>query len=57
MILDDNKIRIVCGEGHHKSRILSDVKKSGLKVKSQEVSKSTLEDIFLELTGIGDDNV
>lgn len=51
--LDDNKIRIVCGENANKKKILALAKKAGLKVKSSEITKSSLEDIFLELTGAG----
>ena len=51
-LLDVNKIRIVCEENLSKSQILGDVKKAGLEVKTVEVTKSSLEDIFIELTGI-----
>ena len=51
-LLDVNKIRIVCEENVSRSKIQEDIKKAGLEVKTEEVTKSTLEDIFIELTGI-----
>ena len=51
-LLDVNKIRIVCEEKFSKGEILADVKKAGLKVITEEVTKSSLEDIFIEITGI-----
>ncbi|MBI4020532.1 MAG: ABC transporter ATP-binding protein [Candidatus Aenigmarchaeota archaeon] len=50
-LLDDNRLRFVCGEHNSRGKILKAVQNAGLKVKSEEVSKSTLEDIFLDLTG------
>ena len=52
-LLDDNKIRIVCEEHASKADILSDVAKAGLEVKTEEVTRSSLEDIFIDLTEIG----
>jgi len=52
-LLDDNKIRIVCEENASKREILKDVEKAGLEVKTEEVTKSSLEDIFIDLTEIG----
>ncbi len=52
-LLDDNKIRIVCEENLRKTEILEDVKKAGLEVKAEEVTRSSLEDIFIDLTEIG----
>ncbi len=52
-LLDDNKIRIVCEEHASKAEILRDVEKAGLKVKREEVTRSNLEDIFIDLTEIG----
>ncbi len=51
-LLDDNKIRIVCEENASKREILKDVEKAGLEVKTEEVTKSSLEDIFIDLTEI-----
>ncbi len=51
-LLDDNKIRIVCEEHASKADILSDVAKAGLEVKREEVTRSSLEDIFIDLTEI-----
>ncbi len=51
-LLDVNKIRIVCEEKFSKGEILADVKKAGLEVITEEVTKSSLEDIFIEITGI-----
>ncbi len=51
-LLDVNKIRIVCEEKFSKGEILADVKKAGLEVITEEVTRSSLEDIFVELTGI-----
>ena len=51
-LLDVNKIRIVCEEKFSKREILADVKKAGLEVITEEVTRSSLEDIFIELTGI-----
>jgi len=52
-LLDDNKVRIVCEENCSKSEILRDVENAGLEVKRQEVTRSSLEDIFIDLTEIG----
>ncbi len=52
-LLDDNKIRIVCEGNASKREILNDVEKAGLEVKSEEVTRSNLEDIFIDLTEIG----
>jgi len=52
-LLDDNKIRIVCEEKASKREILKDVEKAGLEVKTEEVTRSSLEDIFIDLTEIG----
>ena len=52
-LLDDNKIRIVCEEHSSKAEILRDVEKAGLEVKREEVTRSSLEDIFIDLTEIG----
>ncbi len=52
-LLDVNKIRIVCEEKLSKRKILEDLKKAGFEVKTEEVTRSSLEDIFIELTGIG----
>ncbi len=52
-LLDDNKIRIVCEENLRKTEILKDVEKAGLEVKAEEVTRSSLEDIFIDLTEIG----
>ncbi|MDA2937047.1 ABC transporter ATP-binding protein [Acidobacteria bacterium AH-259-A15] len=52
-LLDDNKVRIVCEENCSKTEILRDVENAGLEVKRQEVTRSSLEDIFIDLTEIG----
>ncbi len=52
-LLDDNKVRIVCEENCNKTEILRDVENAGLEVKRQEVTRSSLEDIFIDLTEIG----
>ena len=52
-LMDVNKIRIVCEEKLSKRKLLEDVKKAGFEVKTEEVTRSSLEDIFIELTGIG----
>ena len=52
-LLDDNKVRIVCEENCSKAEILRDVENAGLEVKRQEVTRSSLEDIFIDLTEIG----
>ncbi len=52
-LVEDNKIRIVCDKEHDKNQILKEIRNSGLKILSAETSKSSLEDIFVELTGIG----
>ncbi len=52
-LLDDNKIRIVCEENLRKTEILKDVEEAGLEVKAEEVTRSSLEDIFIDLTEIG----
>jgi len=52
-LLEDNKIRIVCEGNASKREILNDVEKAGLEVKTEEVTKSSLEDIFIDLTEIG----
>ncbi len=52
-LLDDNKIRIVCEGNASKREILNDVEKAGLEVKKEEVTMSSLEDIFIDLTEIG----
>ena len=52
-LLNDNKIRFVCEEHANKADILSDVAKAGLEVKTEEVTRSSLEDIFIDLTEIG----
>jgi len=51
-LLDVNKIRIVCEEKFSKIEILGDIKNAGLEVITEEVTRSSLEDIFIELTGI-----
>jgi len=51
-LLDVNKIRIVCEEKFSKREILGDIKNAGLEVITEEVTRSSLEDIFIELTGI-----
>ncbi|MEE9282457.1 MAG: ABC transporter ATP-binding protein [Nitrososphaerales archaeon] len=51
-LLDDSKIRIVCEGNASKTEILEDVKKAGLEVKTEEVTRSSLEDIFIDLTEI-----
>ncbi len=53
-LLNDTKIRLVCGENTSKAQILSDVEQAGLEVKTEEVTRSSLEDIFIDLTEIGD---
>ncbi len=53
VLIEDNKIRFVCDKIPDKNKILRNVKKTGLKITSIETSKSSLEDIFIELTGIG----
>ncbi len=52
-LLNDNKIRIVCEEKASKEEILTDVAKAGLEVTMEEVTRSSLEDIFIDLTEIG----
>ena len=52
-MLDDNKIRFVCEEHVGKTEILRDVANAGLEVKMEEVTRSSLEDIFIDLTEIG----
>jgi len=52
-LLEDNKVRIVCEENCSKTEILRDVENAGLEVKRQEVTRSSLEDIFIDLTEIG----
>ncbi len=52
-LLDDNKIRFVCEENASKAEILRDVEQAGLEVKREEVTRSSLEDIFLDLTESG----
>jgi len=52
-LLDDNKIRIVCEGNASRREILNDVEKAGLEVKREEVTRSSLEDIFIDLTEIG----
>lgn len=52
-LLDDNKIRFVCEENASKAEILKDVEQAGLEIKREEVTRSSLEDIFLDLTEIG----
>jgi len=52
-LLDDNKIRIVCEGNANKREILKDVERAGLEVKREEVARSSLEDIFIDLTEIG----
>ncbi len=52
-LLNDNKIRIVCEEKASKEEILTDVAKAGLEVTVEEVTRSSLEDIFIDLTEIG----
>ncbi len=52
-LLHDNKIRIVCEEKASKEEILTDVAKAGLEVTMEEVTRSSLEDIFIDLTEIG----
>jgi len=52
-LLDDNKIRIVCEGNANKREILKDVEGAGLEVKREEVARSSLEDIFIDLTEIG----
>ncbi len=52
-LLHDNKIRIVCEEQASKEEILTDVAKAGLEVTMEEVTRSSLEDIFIDLTEIG----
>ena len=54
-LLDDDKIRIVCEGNARKAEILEDVKKAGLEVRREEVTRSSLEDIFIDLTEIGGD--
>ncbi len=53
-LLTDTKIRIVCEENASKAQILHDVEQAGLEVKTEEVTRSSLEDIFIDLTEIGD---
>ena len=52
-LLGDDKIRIVCEGKAGKTEILEDVKKAGLEVRREEVTRSSLEDIFIDLTEIG----
>jgi len=52
-LLDDNKIRIVCEGNARETEILRDVEEAGLEVKRKEVTRSSLEDIFIDLTEIG----
>ncbi len=52
-LLEDNKIRIVCEEHASKVDILRDVAKAGLEITMEEVTRSSLEDIFIDLTEIG----
>ncbi len=52
-LLNDNKIRIVCEEKASKEEILTDVANAGLEVTMEEVTRSSLEDIFIDLTEIG----
>lgn len=51
-MIDENKIRIVCSQSDRKNSILADVRKAGLRVVKTDISASTLEDMFIELTGI-----
>lgn len=53
LLLDDFRIRMVCPDRKMQERILADVKRAGLGIKSFETTRSSLEDIFLELTGVG----
>lgn len=53
VLVEDNRIRVVCDRMNDTKKIIPLVKKSGLKITSTETSKSSLEDIFVELTGIG----
>ncbi len=53
-LLNDTKIRIVCEEKASKAQILHDVEQAGLEVKTEEVTRSSLEDIFIDLTEMGD---
>ncbi len=52
-LLDDNKIRILCEGNAREKEILRDVEEAGLEVKRKEVTRSSLEDIFIDLTEIG----
>ena len=52
-LLDDNKIRIVCEGNAGETEILRDVAKAGLEVRRKEVTRSSLEDIFIDLTETG----
>ncbi len=52
-LLNDDKIRIVCEENVGKAEILADVRKAGLEVKMEEATRSSLEDIFIDLTEAG----
>ncbi len=52
-LLNDDKIRIVCEENVGKAEILADVQKAGLEVKMEEATRSSLEDIFIDLTEAG----
>ena len=56
-LLDDDKIRIVCEGNDRKADILEDVQKAGLEVRREEVTRSSLEDIFIDLTEIGGDEL
>ncbi len=56
-LLNDDKIRIVCEGNARKAEILEDVRKAGLEVRREEVTRSSLEDIFIDLTEIGGDEL